>query len=171
MGPLSDAAGTQPQLSLYLARVLADRTICHPCFLHLSLPHLPHVNAAGINMLPLGPQGRCHPSSRSSVLSRQCGEEQVVTARESPRCKLSLQKTCPEGIGVGRLPPTPSPGTWPHTLHQTWKDKTDNRGKQCCLFVDRGVDSEAKGWASDPYWQSGIQVLEPNCTSVSLVIK
>lgn len=60
LGARPDPAGTQTQLPLYLTCVVADRTICHPCFLHLSPPHLPHVNTAGVNTLTLGPQGRHH---------------------------------------------------------------------------------------------------------------
>lgn len=68
-GPRPDPAGTQPQLPLHLTCVVADRTICHPCFLHLSPPHLPHVNTAGVNTLTLGPQSRHHPGPPGAPVS------------------------------------------------------------------------------------------------------
>lgn len=69
LGPVSNLAGPQPQLALYLTCVVADRTICHPCFLHLSPPHLPQVNTAGVNILTLGPQGRHYPGPLGALIS------------------------------------------------------------------------------------------------------
>lgn len=71
LGARPDPAGTSHSC-LYPTCVVADRTICHPCFLYLSPPHLPRMNTAGVRTLTLGPQGR-HQQSLQELWSLRQG--------------------------------------------------------------------------------------------------